>query len=1328
MRIKTKMHAFNRKLSFKTLLISVTWLLSFCIFQSSAPAQCPLSCRALVNLSLGSNGTFTVNIYTVMNNPQAPCIPSYQISLADKDGKSVANPITCDYIGQTLTYTVKDITNNNYCWGNLFVEDKFKPSLTCADVTINCNDDDDPKSIGLVSAIDNCDPSPVILSQGEVQTTMNCNTTNGIFYTITRTWIAMDKSGNFSDPCVQKISVRKPNLGQVQFPKDYTTANNNALDCANTNTSPDSLGFPLLNGKPLELSCKILYTFKDSIEKRCSGSQTILRNWLVIDCCNNTTTSHLQTIEKVDKTPPKVVCPSDFTINTIPGKCFANVTLPKPVVTDNCSVSISITISGSGFGDLGFGPYLNVPPGLYEATYLICDGCSNCVFCQVAFEVVDKESPTVICNSDINVSVDANGIACVTLDDIENGTTDNCCLDSLDIKIMGQPDSLFGPKVTFGCNDVNKSFLVILRAFDCHGNVNFCMASVKVFDTSPPNIICPSDLTINCTESSVADSTGFAIATDICGIDTIFFSDSTILTPCKTGSIFRKWFAIDNSGNLATCIQKISIVDLTPSQITFPGDISISCSLKPDSTLTGSPTAVDDCSIFQINHSDLFFSPSNACDFINRTWTVKDICKNLTFSSIQKITLSDTNAPNWVTPQGSLDITVECDKDATVPVPVAVDDCTISNITVNTFISNMGCKNKYTKTVTYRAFDGCENASPPFVVKIVVNDNKKPTLLNCPKDTIVNSPLDSCNKFIVFPPVTATDNCGEISITNDSPFSLQKGANITGVYPVGTTKVKILAVDACNNRDSCFVNITVKDVAPPIADCADITICLLGSIQKKDSLFILTPKIIQNNWNFFDLCSPVTATVNPDTFTCKTVGPPPKQFVLTIKDASGNTTFCNGKVLVVDSFNVCGTMFANGNFISGQVTSRNMTPLKDLKVNVDLDGTNNFANTDYEGFYMYAHVPNGKNVSIWPSKSDDYLDGVDIMDAILLTRHLLGKQKFSDPYSYLAADVNESSSLSVADLGEIKRLIVHSQYAFSSDKSWKFLDSKCFKDILDKPLSAGLPQTINIKDISYHSLLNDFIAIKLGDVNMSSAAYGFANKEIETRSLDVALLELPDILLEKGKTYTLGLNLKERETIAGMQAALKFDKSVQADKVSLSNQANNSDGIFFDDAKNTLYFTYLIAEPQTLQHDSNPIVTFNLTCDHDARLRELVELDYKGFSNLGIDTIDQALAVKLIYLPGQDMNAENSIIIYENRPNPFKNETIWPVYNHGETQEAKLLVTSADGVKILQKNITLKKAYQEISLSRNELPGPGCYMVNIVADKLLSSVKVIVSE
>lgn len=1325
----TKITSAGDLLHFRSSSFSVLFLLLIFIgFQTPANAQCPLVCKGMVNVSLGTDGKALITIYNVMNNPQPSCIPNYQITLMDSKGKPVPNPLTCAFIGQSLMYSVKDITNNNSCWGNLKVEDKLPPILICTDVTLDCNQSTEVDSVAKVLVFDNCDTLPQILSQGEIITSIDCNNQAGILYTITRTWIAKDSSGNYSIPCVQKISIKKPNLIDIKFPINYTLANGNFLDCADNNTSPDTLGFPTYHGRPLTLMCKIFYSYKDSIVARCNGSENILRTWTVLDCCNNNFITHLQLIQKIDTTPPKVICPPDFTVNTKAGECTADVTIPKPFATDNCSDSISIKItSGTGiFGSLSYGPYKNVPPGFYEVTYTICDDCSNCTFCQVAFEVKDAELPTVICNNNITISVDGTGKAMVSVSDINNGSYDNCCLDSLDIKLMGLPDSTYGQTIEFDCKDVNKSFLVILRAMDCHGNVNFCMSSVKITDTSPPAIICPADLTIYCTSAIIPDSTGYPIPADICGIDTIYFKDTKKLTACNTGKVMRLWTAIDSSGNLSTCLQLITVIDTTAPVITFPGDITINCALSPDSTLTGHPNASDDCSLFLISHVDkLIVDPLN-CDHIERTWNVFNLCDSTTLSQKQNILLFDNISPVWVNNPGSLDVSFDCSQNVIVPIPTALDNCTTLSVVIVNDNTNLICQNHYTRTITYRAFDGCQNASVPFLVNIKVNDTIPPVLLNCPNDITINLAADSCSKFLSFPVIKASDNCGVVSVSNNSPYSSNKNSgNISGNYPAGKHTVMVFATDACGNRDTCTVHINIRDVTPPIADCADITICLIGSIQKKDSLFIITPELIKKDYNFFDNCTPVIFSADPDTFTCASIGPPPKLFTITLKDTFGNTTICHAKVLVVDSFNVCASMFNQGYFVMGNLATPSMLPIKQSNVELYLNNTLHMVKTDSMGYYMYPHVPEGTDVSIKPIKDDDYLNGVDILDVLYLTRYLLGKAPLPHPYSKLAADVNESHTLSVADLGEIKRLIIHTQKSFSSNKSWKFIDAKCQQDILNNELSASLPQELNIPKIKYHSLLNNFISVKLGDIDFSSKSY-FTSSLLEVRDKEKAMLEVPEIVLEKNKSYTIDVSLKDPFLWSGIQAALKLPDFIEVEDIQLGNMDNmtNDNFSFTHDHEALLSFLWS-NDDQIKSTNQNQLIKLSFKSLTDGKLSEILKLEETNFDTKAYDQSYRPASVSLVFSNNQSNYQKQQTRIYANRPNPFTAETLWPLFLENNNTSVKLVISSVDGKMILNKTYEFTEGYQELKLNSNELPGKGCYLYQIITNDTTQSGKFI---
>lgn len=127
----------------------------------------------------------------------------------------VSIPYASQYFSHNLTVKITDTTGGgNSCWGQVKIEDKLPPVLTCTPSTILCSDD--INIVGAPTAVDNCDPSPTINLTGE-QTNTNTICTNG-YATVTRHYIAVDASGNTSAPCVKVITVNRPTA--VDFPND----------------------------------------------------------------------------------------------------------------------------------------------------------------------------------------------------------------------------------------------------------------------------------------------------------------------------------------------------------------------------------------------------------------------------------------------------------------------------------------------------------------------------------------------------------------------------------------------------------------------------------------------------------------------------------------------------------------------------------------------------------------------------------------------------------------------------------------------------------------------------------------------------------------------------------------------------------------------------------------------------------------------------------------------------------------------------------------------------------------------------------------------------
>jgi len=106
---------------------------------------------------------------------------------------------------------------------------------------------------------------------------------------------------------------------------------------------------------------------------------------------------------------------------------------------------------------------------------------------------------------------------------------------------------------------------VITRTYkvtDACDNFSTVTQTITIDDETPPVIIVPVDISINCDEDPITDKTGTATATDNCGTPTITFVDnSTTADGCGNRVITRTWTATDACGNKSSADQIITIDD-----------------------------------------------------------------------------------------------------------------------------------------------------------------------------------------------------------------------------------------------------------------------------------------------------------------------------------------------------------------------------------------------------------------------------------------------------------------------------------------------------------------------------------------------------------------------------------------------------------------------------------------------------------------------------------------------------------------------------------------------------------------------------------------------
>jgi hypothetical protein len=190
------------------------------------------------------------------------------------------------------------------------------------------------------------------------------------------------------------------------------------------------------------------------------------------------------------------------------------VDITAPTASDNCG---SVTISH--VGDVSD---MNTCPEVITRTYRATDACGNTADCVQLITVDDDIVPTITCPGDTTVNCTEG----ITPGQLGRATaTDNC--DVLVANITFNDVTLPG-----GCA-AERTIERTWTATDACGNMSTCLQTIMVQDTTPPVVLCPSDTTINCTESTDSSNVGvptsmsdcITVAMDYSYVDNVLFRD-----------------------------------------------------------------------------------------------------------------------------------------------------------------------------------------------------------------------------------------------------------------------------------------------------------------------------------------------------------------------------------------------------------------------------------------------------------------------------------------------------------------------------------------------------------------------------------------------------------------------------------------------------------------------------------------------------------------------------------------------------------------------------------------------------------------------------------
>lgn len=194
-----------------------------------------------------------------------------------------------------------------------------------------------------------------------------------------------------------------------------------------------------------------------------------------------------------------------------------------------------------------------------------------------------------------------------------------------------------------------------------------------------------------------------------------------------------------------------------------------------------------------------------------------------------------------------------------------------------------------------------------------------------------------------------------------------------------------------------------------------------------------------------------------------------------------------------DTLNACFTFGclgeppSIGTIVTGSINTLQGQQLKTYQVRVINQQYDPFVYVNENGLFShYVRFRNDFDHTYYiPEKNDDHSNGVTTFDLLQIQRHILGKQVFTTPYQFIAADINQSGNISTLDLLQLRKVILNLETKFPNNTSWRFIDAAHVFHQPEEALTKYLPNRVLIK-IPATSRRIDFIAVKIGDLNNSA--------------------------------------------------------------------------------------------------------------------------------------------------------------------------------------------------------------------------------------------------
>jgi hypothetical protein len=922
--------------------------------------------------------------------------------------------------------------------------------------------------------------------------------------------------------------------------------------------------------------------------------------------------------------------------------------------------------------------------------------------CEIAVTVQDRLKP--ICESPLNVTV-----SCENFDPSlwvygKAKVYDNCCLDPTK-EYLGQKG--LSHTVNYSQFDTicNKGTIVrTFRAYDCQGATSQCTQRIVVNYEQDYFIKFPDDKVI-----SVCDGTG------VYGEPTFFGEDCELLGVSYQDQIFtvvpdacfkieRTWKVI----NWCTYNPQVACVAVPNPN---PNSNSSSPTNLPGPTVSPAGTAGPwSPTVVKINPNDAQATNFSTFWYADANcYTYKQIIKVIDNqapaiqcppSPVEYCDLTDNNPRLW-NESYWYDPVIQSHDLADAPTDlsiVASDLCSGSNLTVRYILILDLDSDGIMETVV-------SSSNLPLAGTVNFDNVSTPNFTGGTVRTFDERQVSAAQKYRFALQTVANGTSLTASVRWNSQAA--QSSYVVPELPYGTHKIKWVVGDGCGNEAVCEYTFVVKDCHPPAIVCTNglsvnMTAWGMAVLYASDFLVYSSDNNTPDDQLEFGIIKsgtgagfPLDANGNPVVslqFNCDEIGTQPVE--LWVNDAAGNTDYCETYIIIQDNGGNCVTDMAT---VSGALKTEGGEGLEES--DVELSGQNpagpsfdHFDLTDHSGAYDFIHaVPVFSNYVVTPALDNNPLNGVTTYDLVLISKHILGIQPLGSPYKMIAADANMSNSITTFDLVELRKLILGIYQELPANTSWRFVDKSFNFANPANPFTAAFPESKTVAAIQANAMADDFVAIKIGDVNNSVIANSLMINE--DRSVGTLVFDVDDRSVKADEVFEV--KFKAAEKVTGYQFTLNYSDLELVDVVTTDNMKTDNFAVF--SAENALTTSW--------NGDNQAEFTLKFRAKRTGELSKMLSLSSRI-------TKAEAYKVAVENQPAESLSIglrfngkEGSVLtgvgfeLYQNEPNPFVNRTNIG-FHLPEATTAHLSVYDESGRMVYSQKGDFSKGYNSFMLDK----------------------------